>query len=239
MPIEEIDLQIDETPIPGQVKSFLAEAEIRIDELFDTEKNRVSLGMKQLLDDPWDKIPEKLEINSNYKGTVANIADYGVFVDLGDNVEGLVRTSELNWTNKNINPNNGSFIVNEDAFSNTDGSIVIENRESGVRLGAMYTYGTAYSGGSIAAVGSGGTAFTNITGPVAVGPLDANKPLILGGGQNRYATIHASEFRINPSGLTQDFIIQGVNTDDLLYIDASTDRVGIGTSSPSLSLIHI
>ena len=72
---------------------------------FDTEKNRVSLGMKQLLDDPWDKIPEKLEINSNYTGTVANIADYGVFIDLGDNVEGLVRTSELNWTNKNINPN--------------------------------------------------------------------------------------------------------------------------------------
>jgi small subunit ribosomal protein S1 len=72
---------------------------------YDTEKNRVSLGMKQLLDDPWDKIPEKLELNTTYKGKVANIADYGVFVDLGDNVEGLVRTSELNWTNKNINPN--------------------------------------------------------------------------------------------------------------------------------------
>lgn len=72
---------------------------------YDTEKNRVSLGMKQLLDDPWDKIPEKLELNATYKGKVANIADYGVFVDLGDNVEGLVRTSELNWTNKNINPN--------------------------------------------------------------------------------------------------------------------------------------
>ena len=72
---------------------------------FDTEKNRVSLGMKQLLDDPWDKIPEKLTAGSTYTGTVANIADYGVFVDLGDNVEGLVRTSELNWTNKNINPN--------------------------------------------------------------------------------------------------------------------------------------
>ena len=72
---------------------------------FDTEKNRVSLGMKQLLDDPWDLIPEKLEVGSSYNGIVANIADYGVFVDLGDNVEGLVRTSELNWTNKNINPN--------------------------------------------------------------------------------------------------------------------------------------
>ena len=72
---------------------------------YDQEKNRVSLGMKQLDNDPWDKIPEKLELNAVYKGKVANIADYGVFVDLGDNVEGLVRTSELNWTNKNINPN--------------------------------------------------------------------------------------------------------------------------------------
>ena len=72
---------------------------------YDQEKNRVSLGMKQLDDDPWDKIPDKLELNATYKGKVANIADYGVFVDLGDNVEGLVRTSELNWTNKNINPN--------------------------------------------------------------------------------------------------------------------------------------
>ena len=72
---------------------------------YDQEKNRVSLGMKQLDDDPWDKIPDKLELNGTYKGKVANIADYGVFVDLGDNVEGLVRTSELNWTNKNINPN--------------------------------------------------------------------------------------------------------------------------------------
>ena len=76
---------------------------------YDTEKNRVSLGMKQLQDDPWDKIPGKLTINETYKGIVANIADYGVFVDLGDNVEGLVRTSELNWTNKNINP---SKVVN-------------------------------------------------------------------------------------------------------------------------------
>ena len=56
---------------------------------YDQEKNRVSLGMKQLDDDPWDKIPDKLELNAVlYKGKVANIADYGVFVDLGDNVEG-------------------------------------------------------------------------------------------------------------------------------------------------------
>ena len=131
----------------------------------------------------------------------------------------------------NIN-NTGSWILNENAQGNSIYNVVFEARESGTRLGAMYSYGTAYAGGSIATVGSGGTAFTNITGPVAVGPLDANKPLIFGGGQNRYATIHASEFRINPSGLTQDFIVHGTGDHPLIYTDASTDRVGIGTNSP-------
>ena len=72
---------------------------------YDAEKNRVSLGMKQLQDDPWDKVKDTLELGNQYKGKVTNIAEYGVFVDLGDNIEGLIRTSELNWTNKNINPN--------------------------------------------------------------------------------------------------------------------------------------
>tara|TARA_B100001113_G_scaffold173240_1_gene141870 strand:- start:2364 stop:2921 length:558 start_codon:yes stop_codon:yes gene_type:complete len=61
--------------------------------------------MKQLQDDPWDKVKDVLELNNKYNGNVTNIAEYGVFIDLGDNIEGLIRTSELNWTNKNINPN--------------------------------------------------------------------------------------------------------------------------------------
>ena len=61
--------------------------------------------MKQLEEDPWDKVKDLIELGSKYTGKVTNIADYGVFVDLGNNIEGLVRTSELNWTNKNINPN--------------------------------------------------------------------------------------------------------------------------------------
>ena len=80
---------------------------------FDSEKNRVSLGMKQLQDDPWNKVTENLKLENNYKGKVTNIADYGVFIDLGDNVEGLIRTSELNWTNKNINPNKVTTLGDE------------------------------------------------------------------------------------------------------------------------------
>jgi len=71
---------------------------------FDEEKNRVSLGMKQLTDDPWEKVEGNIELHSVYESKVVNIADYGVFVDLGDSIEGLIRTSELDWTNKNISP---------------------------------------------------------------------------------------------------------------------------------------
>ncbi len=71
---------------------------------YDEEKNRVSLGMKQLTDDPWEKVAGNIELNEVYESKVVNIADYGVFVDLGDNIEGLIRTSELDWTNKNISP---------------------------------------------------------------------------------------------------------------------------------------
>ena len=71
---------------------------------YDEEKNRVSLGMKQLTDDPWEKVDGNIQLNEVYESKVVNIADYGVFVDLGDNIEGLIRTSELDWTNKNISP---------------------------------------------------------------------------------------------------------------------------------------
>jgi len=71
---------------------------------YDEEKNRVSLGMKQLTDDPWEKVDGNIQLNEIYESKVVNIADYGVFVDLGDNIEGLIRTSELDWTNKNISP---------------------------------------------------------------------------------------------------------------------------------------
>lgn len=71
---------------------------------FDRDKNRVSLGMKQLADDPWLNIERRYSVNSRVFGKVTNITDYGCFVQLGGGVEGLVHTSELDWTNKNIHP---------------------------------------------------------------------------------------------------------------------------------------
>ncbi|MGM0565091.1 MAG: 30S ribosomal protein S1, partial [Pseudomonadota bacterium] len=72
---------------------------------FDREKTRVSLGLKQLGDDPWEDITRRYPEGSRLFGKVTNIADYGCFVEIEEGVEGLVHVSEMDWTNKNVNPN--------------------------------------------------------------------------------------------------------------------------------------
>ncbi|MGB7262353.1 MAG: 30S ribosomal protein S1 [Albidovulum sp.] len=68
------------------------------------ETHRISLGMKQLLSDPWDAVEEKFPLESVHKGRVTNITDYGAFVELEAGVEGLVHVSEMSWTKKNVHP---------------------------------------------------------------------------------------------------------------------------------------
>ena len=71
---------------------------------FDEEKSRVSLGMKQLGEDPWKNISRRYPSGSRLFGKVNNLTDYGCFVELEEGVEGLVHVSEMDWTNKNVNP---------------------------------------------------------------------------------------------------------------------------------------
>ncbi|MFT3719843.1 30S ribosomal protein S1 [Pseudorhodoferax sp.] len=71
---------------------------------FDTEKNRVSLGLKQMGDDPWLGVSRRYPQGTRLFGRVTNIADYGAFVELEPGIEGLVHVSEMDWTNKNIAP---------------------------------------------------------------------------------------------------------------------------------------
>lgn len=72
---------------------------------FDRERTRVSLGLKQLIDDPWLDIAHRYPENSRLVGKVTNITDYGCFVEIEAGVEGLVHVSEMDWTNKNVHPN--------------------------------------------------------------------------------------------------------------------------------------
>ena len=71
---------------------------------FDQDKNRVSLGIKQLGDDPWDGIARRYPQGTRMFGKVTNITDYGAFVEIEPGIEGLVHVSEMDWTNKNVNP---------------------------------------------------------------------------------------------------------------------------------------
>jgi small subunit ribosomal protein S1 len=68
------------------------------------ETHRISLGMKQLLDDPWQGIEAKYPVSAKFKGRVTNITDYGAFVELEPGIEGLIHVSEMSWTKKNVHP---------------------------------------------------------------------------------------------------------------------------------------
>src|SRR6187397_94609 len=88
---------------PSEVVKVGEEVEVRILK-FDRERSRVSLGLKQLGADPWENIARRYPPNTRVFGKVTNIADYGAFVEIEDGVEGLVHVSEMDWTNKNVNP---------------------------------------------------------------------------------------------------------------------------------------
>ena len=71
---------------------------------YDQEKNRVSLGLKQLETDPWSTLNDKYPLSSKVEGVVTNLTDYGAFVEIEPGIEGLVHVSEMDWTNKSIHP---------------------------------------------------------------------------------------------------------------------------------------
>ncbi len=88
---------------PSEVVSIGDEIEVKVLK-FDRERTRVSLGLKQLGEDPWVDISRRYPEGMRLFGKVTNIADYGCFVEIEDGVEGLVHVSEMDWTNKNVNP---------------------------------------------------------------------------------------------------------------------------------------
>jgi small subunit ribosomal protein S1 len=88
---------------PSEVLSLGQEIDVKILN-FDKEKLRVSLGLKQIQNDPWETIEGKYSVGGVYEATVSNLTDYGCFAELEQGVEGLIHLSELDWTNKNIHP---------------------------------------------------------------------------------------------------------------------------------------
>ncbi|MDR1530023.1 MAG: 30S ribosomal protein S1 [Burkholderiales bacterium] len=88
---------------PSEVLTVGEEVEAKVLK-FDQDKNRVSLGIKQMGDDPWDGLARRYPAGTHLFGKVTNITDYGAFVEIETGIEGLVHVSEMDWTNKNIHP---------------------------------------------------------------------------------------------------------------------------------------
>jgi small subunit ribosomal protein S1 len=88
---------------PSEVLNIGQQVKVKIIKI-NHETHRISLGMKQLLDDPWQGIEAKYPVGARYKGRVTNITDYGAFVELEPGIEGLIHVSEMSWTKKNVHP---------------------------------------------------------------------------------------------------------------------------------------
>nr|CAA6806065.1 MAG: SSU ribosomal protein S1p [uncultured Thiotrichaceae bacterium] len=88
---------------PSEVVNIGDEIDVKVLK-FDKDKNRVSLGLKQLGEDPWQDLVRRYPRETRLFGKVSNLTDYGCFVEIEDGVEGLVHVSEMDWTNKNVNP---------------------------------------------------------------------------------------------------------------------------------------
>lgn len=89
---------------PSEILNIGDEIKVRVLKI-DRDNVRVSLGLKQLGGDPWQDISQRYPVNSKISGRVTNITDYGCFVEIEEGIEGLVHVSEMDWTNKNVNPN--------------------------------------------------------------------------------------------------------------------------------------
>ena len=88
---------------PSEVLKIGEEIDVKVLR-FDRERNRVSLGLKQLADDPWTQLKKTCNVGSRVKARVTNLTDYGCFAEIESGIEGLVHVSEMDWTNKNVHP---------------------------------------------------------------------------------------------------------------------------------------
>ena len=98
------DLSWERVNHPSEMFSIGQEIEVVVTK-YDKESKRISLGLKQLTEDPWNNVESVYQVGKKIKSKISSIADYGAFVELQKGVEGLIHISEMSWVNKNVNPN--------------------------------------------------------------------------------------------------------------------------------------
>ncbi len=100
--VSEVSWTNPKGPIKGHNVGDTIEAQVLE---VDVENKRISLGLKQLLDNPWDALEAKYPVGKEVEGKIKAVVDFGAFVDLGDDVDALIHVSDVSWTKKNVNPN--------------------------------------------------------------------------------------------------------------------------------------
>jgi small subunit ribosomal protein S1 len=185
---------------------------------YDKERNRVSLGLKQLGDDPWVSIGRRYQANSRFFGKISNVTDYGCFVELEPGVEGLVHVSEMDWTNKNVNPAKMVQVGDEVEVMVLD----VDEERRRISLGMKQV--TANPWETFAAIHKKGD---KVSGPVK-SITDFGVFIGLDGGID--GLVHTSD--ISWQGSSEDLVRQFKKGDDIeavvLAVDPERERISLG-----------
>ena len=144
------DLSWERVNHPSEIFNIGENIEVIVTK-YDKENNRISLGLKQLTDDPWKNVENLYKVGNKIKSKISSIADYGAFIELAKGVEGLIHTSEMSWVNKNINPNTilkvGEEVWNmpvDDSYEKDIRSDIADMKNVGSGRGAGSTAGAIF-----------------------------------------------------------------------------------------------
>ena len=186
------------------------------------DTHRISLGMKQLQDDPWSDVEKRYPLGSNHTGRVTNITDYGAFVELESGVEGLVHVSEMSWTKKNVHP--GKLVSTSQELEVMVLEIDTEKRR--VSLGLKQTKGNPWEN----------FAESNPVGSNVEGEIKniTEFGLFVGLGEEIDGMVHLTDLDWNKSG---EEALEIYKKGDL--VKAQVTDIDIEKERISLSLIHI
>jgi small subunit ribosomal protein S1 len=185
---------------------------------FDRERNRVSLGLKQMGDDPWGDLSRRYPEGARLHGKITNLADYGCFVELEEGVEGLVHVSEMDWTNKNVHPSKLVQIGEEVDVVILD----IDAERRRISLGMKQCQPNPWEQ----------FAATHHKGDRVVGTIKSitDFGIFIGLDGEIDGLVHLSD--INWSGTGEEFIHQYSKGDELetvvLAVDAERERISLG-----------
>ena len=211
------DLSWERVNHPSEMFNIGEDLEVIVTK-YDKENNRISLGLKQLTEDPWKNVEAMYKVGSKIKSKISSIADYGAFIELEKGVEGLIHTSEMSWVNKNINPN--SILKNGDEVEVI--ILEIDNLKRRISLGLKQCTENPWKI----------FAANNKTGDVIEGKIKniTDFGIFVGLTKELDGLIHASDISWEDPGekAIKDFKIDQNVKFKILDIDVEKERVSLG-----------